>query len=439
MLSIKKIETGNWKLEAGNWELSNFKLQISSFRLLILLLLLTSLPSFGQQMTLDSLLTVIRTNNPMLEVYDKRVQAMAAYTEGATSWMAPMAGVGTFMTPYPGQEMMEDGDKGMLMFSVEQKIPNPAKQRAKKELYQSRAAIEQATQRVTYNQLRAEAKILYYQWLVLEKKMKVLQENASIMEMMKKLAEIRYPYSEGSLSNIYKAEGRLYEVQNRILMTASDIEQKNIMLNTLMDIPVETRYQIDTTTVNVGAILASIDTANLADRRSDILRLENTIHTMQLNTKLMSYEAKPDFSIRFDHMQPYGAMMPNQFTAMAMVSIPIAPWSSKMYKSQVRGMNYEIEAMQEARESILNEAQGMLSSMAAEIRKMQQQLINYDTKIIPALQKNYQTVMLAYEENNEALPIVIDAWEALNMAQMEYLDKMENYYLMIVDYEKENN
>lgn len=410
---------------------SNIKFYIIS------LLLLASIPSFGQQVTMDSVLSVIRTNNPMLEEYDKRVQAMEAYTEGATAWMAPMVGVGTFMTPYPGQEVMEDGDRGMLMFSVEQQIPNPAKQRAKKALYQSRAAIEQAAQEVTYNQLRAEAKALYYQWLVLEKKMTVLQENESIMEMMKKLAEIRYPYSQGSLGNIYKAEGRLYEVQNMILMAESDIEQKNIMLNTLMDIPVETRYQIDTTVVDIQPLLASIDTTNLADRRSDILRLENTINTMRLNTKLMSYEGKPDFSIRFDHMRPYGAMMPNQFTAMAMVSIPIAPWSSKMYKSQVRGMNYEIEAMQAERESILNEAQGMLNSMAAEIRKMQQQLNNYDTKIIPALQKNYQTVMLAYEENNEELPIVIDAWEALNMAQMEYLDKMENYYLMIVDYEKE--
>ena len=37
----------------------------------------------------------------------------------------------------------------------------------------------------------------------------------------------------------------------------------------------------------------------------------------------------------------------------------------------------------------------------------------------------------------EQLPIVIDAWEALNMAQMEYLEKMGAYYKMIVSYEKE--
>lgn len=135
-------------------------------------------------------------------------------------------------------------------------------------------------------------------------------------------------------------------------------------------------------------------------------------------------------------MQPIGNM-PTQFSAMAMVSIPIAPWSSKMYKAEVRGMQYEIEAMKKGREAILTETRGMLAGMANQIIRMEQQLGNYETKIIPALRKNYQTLMLAYEENREQLPIVIDGWEALNMAQMEYLEKMEAYYTMIVSYEKE--
>jgi hypothetical protein len=45
--------------------------------------------------------------------------------------------------------------------------------------------------------------------------------------------------------------------------------------------------------------------------------------------------------------------------------------------------------------------------------------------------------MLGYEENREQLPIVIDGWEALNMAQIEYLNKLEEYYTMIVSYEKQ--
>lgn len=75
--------------------------------------------------------------------------------------------------------------------------------------------------------------------------------------------------------------------------------------------------------------------------------------------------------------------------------------------------------------------------MASKLVRMQQQLANYKTKIIPALQRNYQTLMLGYEENREQLPVVIDGWEAMNMAQLEYISKLEEYYSMIVRYEKE--
>ena len=135
-------------------------------------------------------------------------------------------------------------------------------------------------------------------------------------------------------------------------------------------------------------------------------------------------------------MQPIGNM-PSQFTAMGMISIPIAPWSSKMYKAEVKGMQYDIQAMQKGRQAILIETRGMLAGMASQIVRMKQQLDNYESKIIPALRKNYQTLMLAYEENREQLPIVIDGWEALNMAQMDYLEKRQEYYTMIVSYEKE--
>jgi len=129
--------------------------------------------------------------------------------------------------------------------------------------------------------------------------------------------------------------------------------------------------------------------------------------------------------------------MPMQFSLMAMVSIPIVPWTSKTYKSEVTGMNYEIEAMKKEQAGILLEAKGMITGMATQLKRMQQQLSNYQEKIIPALRKNYETLMLSYEENREQLPIVIDGWEALNMAQMEYLEKMQDYYSMIVSYERE--
>ena len=391
----------------------------------------------AQVLSLDSVLAIIDRQNPMLQEYDKRAKAFDEYAAGAMSWMAPMVGAGTFMTPYGNQMLMDERDKGAWMFTIEQDIPNPAKLNANRRYLLSRGGVEKEGRSIQFNTLRAEAKTYYYQWLVAEEKLEVLNENERIIDLMLKLARIRYPYNQGSLGNVYKAEGRLNEVQNMKLMTRSDIEEKGFRLKALMNIPGTDSIMIDTATVIDFTYDQIInDTSALGDQRSDIRQIDETIAVMRLNQQLQKFQAKPDFKIKFDHMQPIGDM-PTQFSAMAMVSIPIAPWSSKMYKAEVRGMQYEIEAMKKGREAILTETRGMLGGMANQIMRMEQQLENYKTKIIPALRKNYQTLMLAYEENREQLPIVIDGWEALNMAQMEYLEKMEAYYTMIVTYEKE--
>lgn len=391
----------------------------------------------AQVLSLDSVLAIIDRQNPMLQEYDKRAKAFDEYATGARSWMAPMVGAGTFMTPYGNQMLMDEGDKGAWMFTIEQEIPNPAKLNANRRYLLSRGGVEKEGRSIQFNTLRAEARTYYYQWLVAEEKLKVLNENERIIDLMLKLARIRYPYNQGSLGNVYKAEGRLNEVQNMKLMTRSDIEEKGFRLKALMNIPGTDSIMIDTATVIDFTYDEIInDTSALSDQRSDIRQIDQTIEVMRLNQQLQKFQAKPDFKIKFDHMQPIGNM-PTQFSAMAMVSIPIAPWSSKMYKAEVRGMQYEIEAMKKGREAILTETRGMLGGMANQIMRMEQQLENYKAKIIPALRKNYQTLMLAYEENREQLPIVIDGWEALNMAQMEYLEKVEEYYTMIVTYEKE--
>ena len=174
-----------------------------------------------------------------------------------------------------------------------------------------------------------------------------------------------------------------------------------------------------------------------AARRHDVRQMERTIESMKLNQRLQGMAAKPDFKIRFEHMSPRGEGMPQQFSAMAMVTIPIAPWSSKMYKAETKGMQYEIEGMKKARQALLVETMGMLQGMRRQLIRMDQQLESYQTKIIPALQRNLNGLMVAYEENREQLPMVIDAWEAVNMAQMTHLEKLEDYYKMIVSYENE--
>lgn len=104
---------------------------------LIALLLLSSVFAQAQKapvLPLDSILQRIDANNLLLKSYGLKAEAYQYNAKAATAWMAPMVGVGTFMTPYPGQMIMDGRDKGSLMLQLEQDIPNFAKQNAQKKI-----------------------------------------------------------------------------------------------------------------------------------------------------------------------------------------------------------------------------------------------------------------------------------------------------------------
>jgi outer membrane protein TolC len=388
-----------------------------------------------QRISLDSVVALVKERNPMLRSYHARAEAMTAYASGAKSWMAPEVGGGLWMLPYRTVE--DPRDKGQIMLSVQQKFTHPAKLKANQDYLNSKAAVEQAGEAYVFNELRAQAKTLYYQWLVLEKKKTALRESETIVGMMLKIAQLRYPYNQGKLGSIYKAEGRLQEVRNMILMNDNQILQKNLQLNQLMNLSTSARFIIDT--LSQARVMAPdvIDSTSFAERRSDIRRIDKSIQVMRYNQQVENAQARPDFNLSFNHMFARGSGMPNQFMLLGMVSIPIAPWSSKMYKANVKGMNKEIESMKSERAAILTELQSMTASMSSEIATLYQQIENYEKRIIPALKRNYETLMRDYEENREDLPNVIDGWETLNMTRLQYLDTVQKYYEMMVSYEKQ--
>jgi cobalt-zinc-cadmium efflux system outer membrane protein len=401
---------------------------------LCLTLTLISLVSSAQVMRLDSILSVVKERHPMLKNYSQRAEAMTAYAQGGKSWMAPEVGGGLWMLPYKSTE--DPRDQGQIMLSVQQKFTSPGKLRANQGYLESKAAVEQASGKYIFNELRAQAKTAYYQWMVLEKKKKALKENEEIITLVLKVSKLRYPYNQSKLGNIYKAEARLSEIQNMQLMNDNQIIQKNILLNQLMNLPSTFRFSIDTSLQIKKLIAEEADTISLAENRSDVQRIDKSIQSLKLNQALEDYQSRPDFNISFNHMFARGAGMPNQFMLLGMVSIPIAPWSSKAYKANSQGLGKEIDAMKYERTSLLNELQGMATREAQEIKTLSKQMENYEMRIIPSLKKNYETLMIAYEENKEELPEVIDAWETLNETQMQYLDTVQKYYETIVNYEK---
>lgn len=392
----------------------------------------------AQSLSLDEVLVTIKTNNPQLKMYDADIQSMDAAAKGAKSWMAPQINTGLFMTPYNVKMWKADEmnpGMGAYMVGFTQMIPNASRQKADFNYMSAMSSVEAENKNYTANQLEALAKTNYYQWIVLDKKIKIANDNLLLMDYMIKSMEIRYQYNMDKLSTYYKAKSKYNELQSMVVMLQNEISQKRIMLNTLMARDKKLLFEIDPNYTLKEFDLLQTDTTALSQNRSDVKAIEKTMELNQLEIATEKSKLLPEFGVKYDHMFAFGKN-PQQFNLMAMVTIPM-PWSTKMNKATINSIQIKNESLEWQKQMILNEATGMISGMQTELTNLKKQYEIADKSIIPALKRNYDTAVLAWQNNTGELFVVLDAWEALNMAQMDKLDKLQAILNTQVEIEKQ--
>jgi outer membrane protein TolC len=413
-------------------------MQNIKFYFAISCLILSFTNTKAQTLSLDNVLNTIKTNNPQLKMYDADIQSMDAAAIGAKSWMPPQVETGFFMTPYNTKLWKADEmgpGMGNYMLGVTQMIPNASKLKADFNLMKAMSSVEKENKNYTINQLKALAKTNYYQWLVLNKKIKIANDNLLLLDYMIKSMEIRYQYNMDKLPTYYKAKSQYSALESMILMLQNDISQKRIMLNTLMARDKNTAFEIDETYEIKDFNLAISDTISLSKNRSDVQAIEKTVEINQLKIAAEKTKLLPEFGIKYDHMFAFGEQ-PQQFSLMGMITIPM-PWSTKMNKANINSFKIKNESLNWQKQMILNEATGMISGMTNELTALKKQYEVAQKSIIPALKKNYETSILAWQNNTGDLFATLDAWEALNMAQIDALDKLQSILAAQVEIEKQ--
>ena len=396
--------------------------------------------SFSQtKMSLDSIYSRIATNNPQLKMYDAQVRSQDAAAAGARNWEAPQLSTGFWMTPYNPNlwKKQSDGSSGMgqYMISVEQMFPNGKRQDAEEKYLQAMSSVLKENKNASLNELNAAAKQNYVEWVIIKKKLTVLDENQKLLEFMLKNAELRYQNNLGKVGAYYKVKASLGNLEKVRIQLDNEIVQKRILLNTLMNRDKTTGFDIDTLFESRNYDNLITDSSSLANKRSDIRAIEKDIQLTALQKEMERSKLKPEFGLRYDNMFGFGGQ-PMQYSLTGVVKLPMVKWSSRSSKANVQSLDWKAEALNQQRQMMINSAAGLTLSMQNEIASKQKQIMVIGNSIIPALKRNFQSLLLAYEQNTEELFTLYDAWESLNTIQLEYLDDIKQLYLMQVELER---
>jgi outer membrane protein TolC len=409
------------------------------FYLSLALTILAVLPTYAQKtIDLSSILDSIQLSNPSLKMFDAEVRSLDEAAKGAKSWMAPELSSGFFMTPYaPRYWKSMNGQPGMGQYTIaaQQIIPNPKRLNADYKYMSSMSSVEKEKKGYTLNQLYADAKKSYYEWIVIKKQLLILDDNEKLLNYMIQSAEIRYKNGLEKINAYYKAKAAIANVQSMRVMLENEVKQRKYNINTLMYRDKTIEFDIDTLFTLKDYQNLAFDTTLFVTNRSDIKAIEKEMYVNILKQETERTRLLPEFGFRFENM--YGwARQPMQFTAMAMVRLPMARWSAKMNKANIESLKWKNESLNQQKKMILNESTGMAYSMRTDIINKNKQIKLYEEKILPALRRNYQTYQLSYEQNTEELFELFDAWETLNMTQLEYLKQLQELLTMQVELER---
>lgn len=378
----------------------------------------------AQQMSLPAVMESIAANHPVVKMYNAEIRSMDAAAKGARSWMPPTVGAGFFMTPYNAKLWQRDGDMlgmGSVAVSVEQMFPNRKKLNANENLMKAMSAVEKEKLYAALNENFQDAKKLYYSSIVLDKKLKVVKENEKMLDFMIRNAEIRYKNGLSKISAYYKAKAALGSSKNMQLMYENDLRVNRIRLNALMGrdafapLEIEPEYNLN------DYSLETFGQDLFYQNRSDLRGIDREINIAKLKQDLEKQNLKPEFGVKFENMFGFGGQ-PMQFSLMLMVKLPFVSWASGMNKANIESLKLKEEALQAQKEMMVNEYSGMAYGMRNELDLNKNQLKLYEDTIIPALKNNYKSMQLGYEQNTEELFMLYDAWEQLNMAQLEYFE-----------------
>ena len=395
--------------------------------------------SHAQTISLNAVIDSISALHPVVKMYNNEIRSMDEAAKGAKSWMPPEFNTGFWMVPFNPKLWKRDdmGATGMGQYMIggQQMLPNKKKQNADAAYMEAMSSVEKEKKNVALNELIQDAKQYYYEWIILKKKLVIIEQNEKLLQFMLKNAEIRYKNGLEKISAYYKAKAALGNLKNMQLMFENDIKEKRIGINALMgryallDFDIDTTYQLK----DYSNLVFDSDLFNA--NRSDLKAIDKDIRLTWLKQETEKQSLNPQYGVRYDHMFGFGGL-PMQFTLMGMMKMPLTKWSSKMNKANIESLKWKANALQAQKEMMVNEYSGMAYRMRNEFELKKKQMNLYETNIIPALRNNYKTMQLGYEQNTEELFMLYDAWEILNMTQLEYTDLLNQVLKLQITLER---
>jgi heavy metal efflux system protein len=312
-----------------------------------------------------------------------------------------------------------------ITFSFGQNFALPSLYKANQNLLKGNVLTAEKRASYTKNQLIAEVKSVYFQWLNNTQIIRLLTQQDSLYTTAFRAASVRYKTGESNLLEKVSSETRLREIQNRIQVHQADakvlIQQMKFLINTTENINLDENFS--------NRKMLIINELNvLSNPFLDILKQQNEVSKLQTN--LEKERLKPDFRVGIINQsieQNY-----NQNVLQLGVNVPIfkkaqqARISSAKINEQISNQQFQLAESQLGNQ---------LNTLKIQYEKSKYSLEYYEKSALPQADLIIKTATKSYQageiEYIEFAQNITQAWQI----KESYLSELQIFNQIIINIE----
>lgn len=372
----------------------------------------------------DSLVEEARLKNPSLKASRHRQAAAWAESNRAGAYAAPEVAVETgranAAASHGGSESMPVNGlvvRQMLMF--------PGKVSAMEKAGRHQAAAYGWETETETDRLTLEVRSLYYELYMHQKKREINAENRKVMEKFVSVARTQYEAGMGKMEDILRAQTELSRLRSEDVILSRKYRGMEAMLNATLDRPPGTPLGSIPDPDDPALPLPGVDTLeSLAlGLRPELKGMAEDVRMNQWESKAANRGIYPDFMMEGKWMTMEG---PDEWSVMAGVSVPLAPWSYAGYRGAKESARRRLREMEEREKAMKNMVRAEIHRAAADVEAARERFELALGAMVPQAEQTLRATESSYRAGKTEFLMLLDAYRMLFMAREDlYMARAE--------------
>ncbi|NQT46174.1 MAG: TolC family protein [Candidatus Omnitrophica bacterium] len=378
--------------------------------------------------SLDLMIDEALNNNPQVQaVYNewKAAEHKVGYVSGLPD---PMVSYGYF-----GDNVETRVGPQEHKYGASLKVPFPGKLSLKGKAQSTRAATLKEKYEATKRELIKNVTFVYYDIFWVDKAIRVVEEEKSILEGLESVAQRRYESNMTPQQDVIKVQVEISKLIDRLFILRHQREGLQAKMNSLLDRAKGTKLMAIADTETAEFVYRLDQLHEMAqESRQELLAADLEVERAEYEKSLAKLDYFPDFTFGVDYIQVGDGQttQPNDGDDawMGKVAVNIPIWFDKL-GAQVNEKKAALEASKKRYENAENNVAYEVEDIYYKIIAYKDIVSLYRTALVPQTEQAFEAARTGYESGEVDFLNWLDAERILLQTRLAH-------YKSIVDYHK---